>query len=264
MGARAGSRAGVAFRCAWQDDPDTPARALLPAVQHLHQGRSPDGEVRVDLRVPRFARRDLDTDGPVTGERRPPRDVLQTPGLPPSRELRAGGGSRRRPRRGGPRQTENTQGQSILQRPRLQAEIRLPKKARMARAPLSPSAVPPTTPIATPTQPEATHNLSHTTASKISSILFVCAGFCDPTACNGAQPETSRPEYLLTGYRGFESLLLRSERRSFICKSPSRASQIALGRRAPAEVKRSRGSRSELRTDETVGEYEWLAQGRCV
>jgi hypothetical protein len=66
-----------------------------------------------------------------------------------------------------------------------------------------------TTPITTPTQPEAAHERSHTTASKISRILFVCAGFCDPTACNGVRSGTSRPEYLSTGYRGFESLLLR-------------------------------------------------------
>src|SRR5918993_5837908 len=70
------------------------------------------------------------------------------------------------PRRGGPRQTENAQGQGVLQRPGLQAEIRLPKKARMARASLSPSAVPPTTPITTPTRPEAAHKRSRTTASK--------------------------------------------------------------------------------------------------
>ena len=48
------------------------------------------------------------------------------------------------PRRGGPRQTENAQGQGVLQRPGLQAEIRQPKKARMARALLIPSAGPPT------------------------------------------------------------------------------------------------------------------------
>ena len=52
--------------------------------------------------------------------------------------------------------------------------------------------------------PTITHN-----RERISSIPFVYAGCYHPTASNNARQETSAPEYLSTGYRGFESLLLR-------------------------------------------------------
>jgi hypothetical protein len=65
------------------------------------------------------------------------------------------------------------------------------------------------TPTTTPTRPEAAHKRSRTTASKISCIPFVYADSCLPSAHNDVQPETGGPEYLSTGYRGFESLLLR-------------------------------------------------------
>jgi hypothetical protein len=50
----------------------------------------------------------------------------------------------------------------------------------------------------------------YTMASKNRHIPSLYAGFSPPTTRNDMLPETSLAEYLLTGYRGFESLLLRS------------------------------------------------------
>jgi hypothetical protein len=75
MGARAGPRARMAFRCAWQDDPDAPARAPLPTIQHLYQGRISNGQVRIVVGFSQPTRRGLDTDGVATGKREQ-REVL--------------------------------------------------------------------------------------------------------------------------------------------------------------------------------------------
>jgi hypothetical protein len=55
------------------------------------------------------------------------------------------------------------------------------------------------TPTATPTRPEAAHERSRTTATKIHCIPFVYAGSRLPPAHNGVQSGTTGPEYLSNG-----------------------------------------------------------------